>query len=102
MDKKQAVRNAADPEQVSEAERKDKDLDKQYHDDFKWMLSDPRGRRIFMRMLDETGFQRTSFTGNSYTFFNEGMRNVGLQWWAMMNKVYPEIYPVMLSEQKDI
>ena len=32
-----------------------------------------------MRMLDATGVNSNSFTGNSTTFFNEGKRQVGLE-----------------------
>ena len=32
-----------------------------------------------MRMLDATGINSNSFTGNSTTFFNEGKRQVGLE-----------------------
>ena len=47
-------------------------------DDFKKVLSLPEGRRIMWKILSDAGVFRTSFTGNSTTFFNEGKRDIGL------------------------
>ena len=40
--------------------------------DIAWLLSDRRGRRFMWRVFSNAGIFRTSFTGNSETFFNEG------------------------------
>lgn len=64
-------------------------------------MSDKRGRRAIWRLLDITGIYRTSFTGNSTTFFNEGARNVGLQFLADVNEACPERYLEMLKEQTE-
>lgn len=69
-------------------------------DDFRWLMTSKRGRRIVWRWLERTGVYRSSFTGNSTTFFNEGQRNVGLMLMSMINEHAPEQYPVMLQEQK--
>ena len=47
-------------------------------DDFKKVLSLPEGRRIMWKILSDAGVFRSSFTGNSTTFFNEGKRDIGL------------------------
>lgn len=67
-------------------------------EDFKWIMADKRGRRFMWRLLEVTGVYRTSFTGNSTTFFNEGMRNVGL---IVMNEIHencPELYETLIKE----
>lgn len=69
--------------------------------DWKWLMSTARGRRLVWRLLDRTGIYRTSMTGNSYTFFNEGQRNVGLFIQAVLAEHCPEDYAKMLVEQKD-
>lgn len=69
-------------------------------DDYKWLMSDKRGRRIFSRLLDTTGVYRSSFTGNSETFFREGARNVGLQLMAKVQEYCPEKYDLMVTEQR--
>jgi hypothetical protein len=68
--------------------------------DFKWLMSDARGRRFMWRLLGITGLYRSSFTGNSTTFYNEGMRNVGLMLIADVNDLTPEAYLKMIEEQR--
>jgi hypothetical protein len=70
-------------------------------EDFKWLMGNKRGRRIMWRLLERTGMYRSSFTGNSETFFREGMRNVGLSLLAQVHEITPDQYAVMLKEQKD-
>lgn len=69
--------------------------------DWKWQMSSARGRRLVYRLLERTGIYRTSMTGNSYTFFNEGQRNVGLFIQAIITEHCPEEYAKMLVEKKD-
>ena len=70
-------------------------------DDFKWIMSNKRGRRFVWRLLDKAGVYRSSFTGNSETFFREGQRNLGLQILGLIHAHTPELYHVMLKEQSD-
>jgi len=67
-------------------------------EDIRRLMAQPWGRRIAWRLLSVTGVFRTSFTGNSTTFFNEGQRNVGLQVLADIHEVCPELYPTMVKE----
>lgn len=69
--------------------------------DFKWVIRDKRGRRFVWRLLESTGVFRSSFTGNSETYFREGARNVGLQVLGMIHEHAPEAYQLMLTEQHD-
>ena len=46
-------------------------------DDIAWLMSEKRGRQIMFRLLEMCSVYRSSFTGNSQTFFNEGRRAVG-------------------------
>jgi hypothetical protein len=70
-------------------------------DDIKWLMGSRRGRRIVWRLLERTGVFRSSFTGNSETFFREGMRNVGLMLMAQINEACPEQYTQMVQEQRE-
>ena len=74
----------------------------QEKDDFKWLMGSKRGRRIVWRLLERTGVFRTSFTGNSETFFREGQRNVGLMLMAQIHEVCPDQYALMLKEQQNV
>lgn len=67
-------------------------------EDMRWLMQDKRGRRVAWRLLERTGVFRSSFTGNSETFFREGERNVGLYLSAWLLDACPEQYAVMLKE----
>lgn len=69
--------------------------------DFKWLMSDKRGRRIVWGLLERTGLYKSSFTGNSETFFREGARNVGLQYMALVHEHCADKYNLMVSEQRE-
>ncbi len=71
-------------------------------EDFKWLMSDKRGRRFVWSLLEKTGVYRSSFTGNSETFFREGARNVGLMVMAMVHENCPARYNLMVEEQKEL
>ena len=79
------------------ARKVDRDQEKA---DFAWLMSDRRGRRFIWRMLETTGVYRSSFTGNSETFFREGARNVGLKLISDIHEFAPDAYPLMLEEQR--
>ena len=69
-------------------------------EDFKWLMAHKQGRRLMWRLLSMTGVFRTSMTGNSSTFFNEGRRDIGLQFMAEVNDHCLDAYVQMLKEQK--
>lgn len=51
------------------------------------ILKNKEGRWFLMRLLDATGVNSSSFTGNSTTFFNEGKRQVGLELLARIQEL---------------
>ncbi len=65
-------------------------------EDFKFVVSDKRGRRFVRRLLENAGVFRLSFnaTNESSTAFNEGARNQGL---ALLNEI-TEVAPEHLTE----
>lgn len=92
-----------DPFDTSRPERvgQDPKLKKQVEaNDIKWLMSSKQGRRIVWRLLDKAGVFRTSFTGNSETFFKEGMRNLGLFLVAEVMEHSPDAFALMLAESK--
>ena len=86
---------------ASEQEKLDRITKRQEADDIKWLMSDPRGRRIMWGLLELTGVYRSSFTGNSETFFREGERNVGLKLVHKIHAHCPEKYATMTKEMND-
>lgn len=101
MSRRPFVKNAADRKQVEEAKKKERNERNQEIEDIRFVLSDARGRRFFWRYLGECGVFKTSMTGNSQTFFNEGMRNIGLKLLADLNEADPGAYIKMMNENKE-
>lgn len=91
--------NAADEAQVKERKSKAKFKRSEELRDVREVLQTPCGRRFIWRYLVDCGVFRTSFTGNSHTYFNEGMRNVGLKLLADINEAAPEAYLQMIKEK---
>ncbi|WP_147456184.1 Bbp19 family protein [Aquitalea palustris] len=68
-------------------------------DDVKWLMANKRGRRIANRLLQQAGVFRLSFSTNALQMsFNEGNRNSGLRFLAMLTEHCPERYAEMLKE----
>lgn len=94
------VKNAADAEQVKEAEKKVKWTRERELEDIRFILQTSQGRRFVWRYLTLCGVFETSFTGSSETFFKEGQRNVGLKLLADINDAEAEAFVVMMREAK--
>lgn len=92
--------NPHDPKDVKEAEEKANLRMLQEKEDLKWILSDPRGRRFIWKILEFCKVFNTTMTGNSYTYFNEGQRNVGLRIFDEMNQADEDAYLKMRKELK--
>lgn len=97
---KQKIRNLADPEQVKQQEEQSKEKLRTELADIKLIMGTQHGRRFFYRLLASCKMYSTSFTGNSETFFNEGMRNVGLRLMDELDKAAPEEYDLMMAEAR--
>ena len=66
--------------------------------DIRKVVSMPEGRRLYFFVLAESGIFRSSFTGNSTTFFNEGARNIGLILLRDIMEAKPDVLTQMMSE----
>lgn len=100
MNEKVKSYNAADEENVRTRKRKDESIRDRELADLKMVMDSLEGRRFVWRLLDKAGVFRTSFTGNSATFFNEGMRNMGLVVLADVHEACAEQYIQMMTEAK--
>jgi hypothetical protein len=90
--------NAADPQKVAEADAKAKRKVRQEDEDLCAVMQTPSGRRVIWRILCGTGARRSSFTGNSETFFREGERNVGLRLQEHIERVAFDMHLLMQKE----
>ena len=86
----------------SEQNKKDENKAKKRTDrednDLKKLLTQVEFRRFVWRMLTFTGMYRTSFTGNSTTFLNEGKRMVGLFILGAVMRANPMSFAQMQQE----
>ena len=69
--------------------------------DLSCVMQNARGRRLVWRFLESAMVFRTTFTGNSTTFFNEGRRALGLELLADIQEVAGDEYQLMVKEAKD-
>lgn len=97
---KALVGNASDSQQVKNAKRSEESKRNQELNDVEFVLSTPQGRRFLWRLLGVCHVFKTSFTGNSTTFFNEGKRDIGLRLLADINEASPNSYLKMMQEAK--
>lgn len=92
--------DASDEQEVQRISAKSKrDRDRELAD-VKKLLQQEWGRRFLWRVLDHSGLHRTSFTGNSTTFFNEGQRNLGLWLVDEVLSADTDSYLLMLKENR--
>lgn len=71
---------------------------KQADRDLEAVLDLPAGRRMLMRLIDQTGVFTRSFTGNSETFHREGRRSVGLDLVEHLERVQPGAFAALQRE----
>jgi hypothetical protein len=89
------------PDQGKKKQSKKRD---QYREDFDWLMSTERGRRLMWSWLGECGIFQTSVRGGTdgnAVYFNEGMRNIGLMRMGDINSICPNNYVKMLKEAGD-
>lgn len=82
--------NAADERKVKDREKKSKNQRDQEIEDIRDILSRPSGVRFFKRLMLKGQMFRTTFTGNSHTFFLEGHRNFALEFFGDACEACPE------------
>lgn len=97
--------NAADEKKVKDAQQKHKNQRDQELTDIKDILATPPGLRFFRRLLSDGKIFATTFTGNSYTFFNEGARNLVLVYFDDICQAAPdkvaELMVKKIEEEKE-
>lgn len=90
-----------DPHEAATQRSLDSKLARQVEaNDTKWLMSSKQGRRWVWNFLGEAGVFRSSFTGNSETFFKEGKRAMGLMVLSEISTHCPEMYVLMQTEAR--
>jgi len=68
--------------------------------DIATILSQRVGRRFIWRLLTAGGIFRPTFTGNNTTFYNDGRREVMLEFLADTQE-FPDLYLQMVKESRE-
>jgi hypothetical protein len=70
-------------------------------EDFRWLMSGPRGRRIVWNLLEKTGVFRSTFVpGDPHAgAFAEGQRNIGCFLMDQIHRHCTDQYVQMLKER---
>lgn len=89
-------------ENIKKDQEKTKKIQQRKDNDLRKKLSTPEGRRDEWELLEYCGVFRTSFTGTSTTYFNEGKRDVGLMRLKRIMEVKPEAFTQMQREYKGL
>ncbi len=70
-------------------------------EDYQWLMTNPRGRRLMWGWLSSAGLFRSPFnTSGSIHAFNSGMHNFGLLLNAQIMEHCPETWLLMQNEAK--
>jgi len=92
-----ALYDAGDEGQVEKKKTKAQIHKEQNKEDLKGILDSAGGRRFLWKLLEECGVYKISFTGDSYTAFNEGKRQIGLRLIEDIFDACPDAYIEMCS-----
>ena len=94
----EAEYDAGDEGQVKKKKTKAQIHKEQDKEDLKLLLDSAGGRRFLWRLLEECGVYKISFTGDNYTIFNEGKRQIGLRLIEDIFNASPNAYTEMRLE----
>lgn len=79
-------------------ERQQEKAAMQRREDIEWMLQSERGRRILFDLVEGTRSFEVSFTGNSGSYFNDGRKSVGLEYFHEIMGISPDSFTLMWNE----
>lgn len=99
---KPLVTNAANEDQIKEAEVKVADTREQELDDIRYILASHQGRRFMWRVLGQCYENQDTFDTNALLqSFKSGKRNVGLFLKAEIISASEDAYLKMMKESKE-
>ena len=90
--------DAGDALQVSDRKEKLRFSARNGAEQFRALMEQKLFRAFVWRLLAEAQVFQPIMTGNSYTFMNEGKRQMGLWVLEQINRICPELYVAMTKE----
>lgn len=91
--------NASDKSSLDAKGERDRLAQETADADFKWLMTDPRGRRLMWRLMGRCRvFEPVFNTHGGVMNFNEGRRDTGLFLLGEINRLCPAQFAVMAAE----
>lgn len=90
-----------DKDEVNKRDNKLNYQERKRIESFGAIMAIPEGRLFMNWLLGECGIMRISYSAklpNEATFFNEGMRNVGLKIFSVIDQNFPKEWLLMREE----
>lgn len=95
-----AVRNAADPEQVRRAGKKDRDREELFRASLVLVMQTAPGRAVLWGLLERAGVYRSIWSPNSEIHYNAGRQDFGHELMATIIAADEEAYLLMEREAR--
>lgn len=80
-------RTVSDPDKAARAKIVADAQDREWERAFAAVMSTPEGRHVLWRILEFTGPMRDGFTGNSTSFYNQGLQAAGKFVYGEMDRI---------------
>jgi len=95
------VRNAADPQQVKHAERRERRREERLRISIRVVMQEPAGRSLMWELLARAGVYQSVFDASgSRTFYNAGRQDFGHELLALLVDADEEGYLTMEREAR--
>ena len=92
--------NYVDFDELEAKKKNDELLLRQQSEDFEWLMSEKRGRRMIRNLLEEAGVWRSTFSETpTIAAFKEGRRNMGSRLLNLIEQT-PHFH-LILSKESD-
>jgi hypothetical protein len=93
------MKNASDERALKLKQLQDSHENKVADGDFRWLMSDQRGRRIIWNLMGRCNvFSPVFNTHGGLMNFNEGRRDTGLFLLGEIDRLCPDLFSVMAGE----
>jgi len=87
------------PEQQEREKTRAERIEQAHDDDLRALLRSAAFRRWLKRYLVLANVFRTTFTGNSETFFKEGQRSMGTTMFGELMRAAPQCFQKLMAEK---
>jgi hypothetical protein len=94
------VKNAADPQQVKRATRKEQDRERQRIDAIRATMATPAGRFVLYELIEMAGAYRSIYEPNATIYYRAGRQDYGHELMALLIQADEDAYDLMQREAR--